>query len=403
MPALKKSTKTYLLLALAGFVVLLLVTRPQQGPELRELATARVLATVVGLHDLVPAEIVSGRLEPARKALLHFELSGQVHERRVEPGQVVVAGESLLSLADGDYRDALAEAEAQLQQVTLDIDRDRILLQLARQNYALRKNDLERLEQLGADSLVSRSRLDETRIQLIQLEAEVAQLRASVGSAQSRLALREAARNRAARNLERTQLLAPFAGIVNSVAVQAGDYVVPTQAVVTLIDVSALDIYVEVRGDVAQSLQQGQAVAVGLDGLALAGELVALQIDPDPVTFTHALRIRVAGDSARPGQLAQVNLPLQALSKVTAVPSTAILHDDGRTFVFRLAGSGTLEKTEVLLGKRVDQLQVVRQGINASDRVVVRGVAALSHGQKVDAGPVTAAVSANQPVAAGRQ
>ncbi|MGB5606095.1 MAG: hypothetical protein WBN51_06205, partial [Gammaproteobacteria bacterium] len=99
MPALKKSTKTYLLLALAGFVVLLLVTRPQQGPELRELATARVLATVVGLHDLVPAEIVSGRLEPARKALLHFELSGQVHERRVEPGQVVVAGESLLSLA----------------------------------------------------------------------------------------------------------------------------------------------------------------------------------------------------------------------------------------------------------------------------------------------------------------
>lgn len=396
MPALKKSTQIYLLLALAGLVILLLLTQPDQGPELEDVTAARVLTAVVGLHDLVPVETVSGRLEPARKASLHFELSGQVRERRVEPGQAVAAGELLLSLSAGDYRDALAEAEAQLQQVTLDIQRDRKLLKLSRQNYALQKNDLERLEQLGADSLVSKSRLDEARIQLIQLDAEVARLMTSVGAEESRLALRQAARNRAVRNLDRTQLLAPFAGTVNSVDVQAGDYVAPTQAVVTLIDVSSLDLYVEVRGEVAQSLQQGQAVEVGLNDLTVAGELVALQIDPDPVTFTHALRIRVAGDAARPGQVAQVRLPLQALSNITAVPSTAVLYDDGKAFVFRLVDGNVLEKTEVLLGSRVDRLQVVRQGISADDLIVVRDVAALSHGQQVevgDADPAAAVVS----------
>ena len=83
--------------------------------------------------------------------------------------------------------------------------------------------------------------------------------------------LKQAARNRAARNLERTRLAAPFAGTVNSVAVQPGDYVTSNQSVVDLIDASMLELYVEVRGDVAQSLLPGQAVDVEVDKLLLPG------------------------------------------------------------------------------------------------------------------------------------
>jgi RND family efflux transporter MFP subunit len=380
--SLKPSRQLYLLLALVAIAILLLVARPEQDPELREAVSPRVQVEAVALHDLQPVATVSGRLEPARKTALHFELSGQIDARPVEPGQAVQQGELLLALASGDFVDALAEAEAQLAQETRNIERDRELLKLSQRNYALQQSDLARLKKLGAESLVSESRLDESRIQLIQLEAEAAQLKASVASASSRMALREAARNRAARNLERTRLPAPFAGTVNAVLVQRGDYVTPNQTVVDLVDSSMLDLYLEVRGDVAHALAPGQEVEVSVNGTRLQGKVTALQVDPDPVTFTHAVRVRVAGDHARPGQVAEATLQLAPLRQVTAVPATAVLYDEGRAYLFRV-NADTLELVEVQLGQRVGELQVVEQGISAADRVVTRDVAALSHGQKV--------------------
>ena len=384
MLSIKSPTRIYVLLALAGAVLLLLLTAPDKAPELQQVVVPAVRVAPVGLHDLVPTEIVSGRLEPARRAEMHFELSGQVHSRPVEPGQAVRQGELLLSLAAGDYEDALDEAEARLLQESRDIQRDRELLTLSGRNYVLQKNDVERLGKLGADSLVSQSRLDEARIKLLQLESELAQLKSRVDSAEARLVLKQAARNRAARNLARTQLLAPFAGSVNAVNVQVGDYVTPGEMVTDLIDTSSLDLYVEVRGDVAQSLQQGQEVDVVIDAVTLLGKVIALQIDPDPVTFTHALRVRVAGAGIRPGQVAQAHLPLRGLHGVTAVPNTAVLFDEGRTYIFRLDGD-RLVLVEVALGERVGELLSVRQGIDASDRIVTHDVSSLSHGQQVRA------------------
>jgi HlyD family secretion protein len=377
----------YILLAVLLVAVLLVLTAPEQEPELSEVVATRVQLATVARHDLVPSETLSGRLEPARKAALHFELAGPVEVRAVEPGQAVAEGALLLALDNGDYADALAEAEAQLEQERRNIMRDRELLKLARQNHALQQNDLERLEKLGADSLVSKSHLDEARIEIIRIESELAQLTASTGTAGARLALKQAASNRAARNLERTRLLAPFAGTVNSVSVQPGDYVTPAQQVVDLVDAGLLDMYVEVRGEVMQSLSQGQPVEVEVGGNRLPGEVLALQLDPDPVTFTHALRIRIAGNGVRPGQVAQVRLPLRTLRQVIAVPATAVLYEEGRTFVFR-AVAETLERVEVELGQRVGEWLEVRQGLSTDEQVVTRDVASLSDGQNVAAGPL---------------
>jgi multidrug efflux pump subunit AcrA (membrane-fusion protein) len=131
-----------------------------------------------------------------------------------------------------------------------------------------------------------------------------------------------------------------------------------------------------------QSLSQGQPVGIEVDGNSLPGKVLAMQLDPDPVTFTHALRIRLPGNGARPGQVAQVRLPLQVLQQVLAVPATAVLYEEGQTFVFRV-NSDTLERVEVLLGQRVGEWQEVRRGINQDEQVVARDVAALSDGQKV--------------------
>jgi RND family efflux transporter MFP subunit len=359
-----------------------LLTRPDESPDLDETVPLRVVVARVEAHDLVPYESVSGRLEPKRRASLHFEVSGQIRSRAVEPGQVVAADSLLLSLAEGDFRDALASAEARLQLEGSHIERDRELLKLAQRNRALQQDEVTRLETLNKDSLISRSLLDAARIKLVQLDSEVAQLRNNVATAEARLGLLEAERNQAARNLQRTRLLAPFPGYVNAVHVQVGDYVTPSQAALEIIDTTQLDLYVEVRGELARALSQGQQVAVTADDHRLQGTVVALQVDPDPETFTHALRIRLPGNAVRSGMVARARLPLRPLRGVTAVPVTALLQDEGRAYVFRVADD-RLARIEVVPGRRVGDLQVVNSTLQAGDRVVVRDVAALSDGQQV--------------------
>lgn len=377
-----KDIRAVILLGLLAVGIVLLATAPETEPGLQEAVATRVTVATVAVHDLDPVETVSGRLEPARRAALHFELSGQVAERAVEPGQAVAEDGLLLALEAGDFTDALAEAEAQLAQERRNVARDRELLRLARDNLRIQKDELARLEQLGAESLVSRSHLDEARSQVIRLESEVAQLKASTGSASSRIALREASRNRAARMLERATLSAPFAGTVNAVHVQQGDYVTPNQTVVDLIDAASLDLYVEVRGDVVAALAPGQAVDITVDGRTVSGTLFALQPDPDPVTFTHALRVRLPAGDLRPGQLATVRLPLAAQHGVVAVPVTAVLYEEGRTAVFRVNGE-RLEQVPVSIGYAVNGLRIITDGLAAGATVVVSGVAALSDGQRV--------------------
>lgn len=383
----KLPIKGILLLALASIGLLLLVFRPDETPELRETVVSTVAVAAVEVLDLVPVEAVTGRLEPARKAWLHFELAGQVSGRQVEPGQRVVAGDLLLSLEEGDYNDALEAASARLAVEKRNIQRDRELLSLAGRNLSLQREEVTRFEKLDADSLISRSRLDEARIAMLKLSSEVSRISASVESAEARLDLMEAERNRAERNLQRTRLTASFNASVNSVKVQSGDYVTPSQPVIELVDISELDLYAEVRGEVAYALSQGQSAEIIVDGQVYTGTIIALQLDPDPVTFTHAMRVRLSGEGIRPGQIAQVRLSMKSLEQVAVIPRAAVIFDEGQAFVFRVI-DGRLRKTAVTTGYRQGDLQVVNQGLAAREQVVVQGVAALTDGQQVQVSEV---------------
>ncbi|NIA01429.1 MAG: hypothetical protein GWP13_01470 [Planctomycetia bacterium] len=114
-----------------------------------------------------------------------------------------------------------------------------------------------------------------------------------------------------------------------------------------------------------------------------------MQPDPDPATFTHAIRLRMPEAETRSGAAAVARLPLQALNNALVVPATAVLLEEGSAFVFRVQAEH-LQRVQVQLGERVEQQQVISAGIDAGERVVVRDVAALADGQAVIAEAVQA-------------
>jgi len=364
-------------------ILLLMLSRPDKIAAPEPLAAVSVQDFVVERVDLRPQVEVTGRLQPANRALLRFEVSGQLAARHVEPGQVVGAGAWLLSLEDGDARDALAEAQARLDMEQAAIKRDRWLLKISIKDKELQANEVARLEKLGAESLVSASRLDQARQRLLQLESAEAQLQYSVETAAARLNTYRAALARAQRNLQRTILRAPFAGTVNTVETEPGDYVTTAGTARQRVDYAQMDFYAEVSGAAAAALHLQQEVSIGAEGREIPGHIIALRSDPDPSTFTHALRIRLPGEGLLPGGLARTRLPLSPLDSVLAVPVASVLYEDGEAYVF-VIHENQLERREVRTGLRHAEQVVVTHGLQEGEIIVADNVATLSHGQTVN-------------------
>ncbi len=361
---------------------LVYMTKPEPQAALREELLTRVEVRPALRAAVSPAERAVGRLMPSRRATLSFEVPGRVVRRVVEPGTEVHKGQALLQLDDGDARNQLEEADAQLKLEQEAVQRDRELLSLAERNAVLQRSEVRRFETLKTKSLTSGSQLDTARQTQIQLEAEVARLQHAVQTAPARLALKRTLRDQAARQLERTVLRAPFDGTVNRVEIDIGDYVAVQTPAVELVDLTSLDLYVEVRGEVLDNLELGQSLAVTAGGRTFAGRLHALQYDPDPTTHTHALLVRLPAGQARPGAIAEVELPRKPLASALVVPVSAITAVGTETSVFRYV-AGELQRKPVALGPRVGDLQVISSGLDDGDLVVPKDVAGLSDGQAV--------------------
>lgn len=378
---LTRPRQVLILLLLTAIALLLLIIQPADEPALRSLAPSPVLVNHASRTDLYPRELVSGHLQPVRRAWLRFEVDGRVAERRAEAGQSVSVGDVLLTLDDQDYQDVLIQAQAEWQQAEQNLQRDRSLLKLAERSRKLQEEEVSRLNSLGERSLASKTRLGDAEALLAQRLSEEARLGASVNTGPQRVAASKAAMDRARRNLDRTTLKVPFAGRVNQVQLQVGDYANRNQQALELIS-DELDFYAQVRGPVARALTLGQRVTVSVGDRSYTASVAAVQPDPDPGTFTHAIRLRMPESETRSGVLAVVQLPLQPVRNALVVPSTAILLDEGSAFVFRVEGEH-LQRVAVQLGPRVVQQQVIVSGIDAGEQVVVRDVAALADGQVV--------------------
>jgi len=372
-----------LLIAIVAIAYYLIETKPEPKAVLKAVSLVTVAVTPVVTRDIEPTRVVSGRLQAATKLGLHFEVSGRVISRAVEPGQRVKAGELLLALEEGDYRDRVVEAQAQLDQERAASGRDGRLLNIAERNTELQEGEVKRLERLSSSSLAAQSLIDDARKLLLQLNAEEEILRFSVNTAKSRIVLRESALRREQRNLERTQLSAAFDSVVNRVDADVGDFVTTAQVVIEILKQDVFDLAIEVDGDTASALSLQQTVPVKINGTVDDGVIVALQSDPDSETFTHAVRVRIKNERLLPGTIASAELPLLIYEDVLVVPVTAVLQEDGAAYVFKVAES-TLQRVRINIGIRDRDVQIVAGDISSNDMVVSRDVAALSDGQIVN-------------------
>jgi RND family efflux transporter MFP subunit len=333
----------------------------------------------------------SGYVTARRRATVSSKVTGKVVDVLIEEGQPVKAGQILAHLDDTQPRAALAYAEAQLASSRKSFAEDQARLQQA-------EVTLGRRQQLVKENVVGKAELDDA-------QANVDALKARIAYAQQQIAVAESQVNMAKTNLADMVVRAPFSGIAISKDAQPGEMISPVSAgggftrtgIGTIVDMSSLEIEVDVNETYINRVTRGQKVEAVLDAYQdwrIPAHVITTIPTADRQKAT--VRVRIGFDQlgdARilPDMGVKVSFlrdePAAGTEAVAAaprvlVPKTAVRTANGRTIVFVLKDD-RVERRAISVGQEAgDQVEIL-SGIAAGERVVIDGPATLKDGDKV--------------------
>ena len=333
-----------------------------------------VEAVIAQRQPLIEEVPVTGTINPLRQALLSAEVAGLIQDIHADIGDRVQKGDLLLKL------------DPELS----SIGRDAALAEVARVREILAdsRRRLAELERLVGDNHVA--------------ETEVESLASEVRERSAQLQAAQVETERLTALLRRHQVDAPFSGTISLREVDVGEWVEPGTALFELVDSDTLRADFQVPQRYYSRVQPQTRVRVTLDDGATVASRVEHRI---PVSRsgsrTFLLRTVVeppiqppAAQSKAPelipGMSASAVLQLKSDRQGVVVPRDAVLrYPDGRITVWVAAqGSNwdetaTVSEQQVATGLSFNGMIEITTGIEAGQRVVVRGNESLQPGQRV--------------------
>ena len=348
---MSKKTKTLLWLTAAIVAVAgLLLARldrsgPGGGPEPGAAAQALAVEILaVEPHRLVERFATVGTIRADEQIDLRSEISGVLREIRFAEGALVEKGQLLVQIVDAEY---VAER-----------DRARHRVELARLREA-------RQQDLLAQGLTSQEEYDLALSQLNVLQAEL------------RLAEAE---------LEKTQIRAPFRGVVGLRSVSRGAALTPQTRIAGLQKIDVVKIEFSVPESQAGRIRVGETIGFRVKGNERehTGEIYALEPNVDSETRSLRARARCANPDGAllPGAFADVELAINEIDDALTVPAIAIIPELGSKKVF-VVEDGKATPRLVETGVRTDTEVQITRGLAAGDRVIVSAIQRLSSGLPV--------------------
>ncbi len=338
-------------------------------------------AEVVGPRTVLNA---SGYVTARSEATVSSKITGKVVDVLIEEGQRVEQGQVLARLDDANGRAALAHAEAVLAATRAGLAETEVRLAEARR-------ELRRLESLVATRIATEADLDRARAEVEALEARLARQAAEVVVAEREVALRR-------QELEDTIIRAPFSGMVTTKNAQPGEMISPISAgggftrtgICTLVDMTSLEIEVDVGESYINRVRPGQEVEATLDAYAswkIPCKVIAIIPTADRQKST--VKVRIGFDRLDPRILPEMAVRVAfrgdgetAGEAGARIPRAALHHHQGRDSVW-VVREGRVNRQAVTLAAGGEDPATVTRGLGAGERVVIQPPARLRDGARV--------------------
>ena len=311
-------------------------------------APTRVKTVVVSPAFVDNAQTYVGIVEENEGTAVSFTSMGVVKRMLVHEGQAVGRGQLIAEMDDTQARNLLSGAEAQMTQA----------------NDALQRYIM----------LHDNGSLPE--VQWVEIQSKVAQ-------AQSQLEV-------AKKNLADCRLTAPVSGIIGQQQVKAGETALPSQAVVTILDISSVKVKVAVPEAEVDAISSTTPTTINVEavGKQVNGGRIEKGVVADALTHTYDIRIRVGNSDRKllPGMVASVRFMTEGSQGISgkSLPVTAVQKAaDGSLFVWTIGKDNTAHRAKVSIGGTKGNNVAVTEGIDVGQRVVIEGYQKLSEGTEV--------------------
>jgi len=357
------------------------------GPAVKTVSAATVVERTASPQGATVLN-ASGYVTARRRATVSSKITGKVVEIRVEEGMRVREGQVLARLDD-----SIARANLQLDEAQLSADRQSIAESDVRLGEAMLT--LERRRRLVAEGVMGKADLDAAQAEVDSLRARIAAQQEQAIVSDRQVALRRA-------ELEDTIIRAPFSGVAISKDAQPGEMVSPVSAgggftrtgISTIVDMSSLEIEVDVNESYINRVEDGQSVTATLDAYPdwrIPAKVITTVPTADRQKATVLVRIgfveldpRILPDmgvkvaflqaAAAPADdevTVRLVIPKSAPRSTTGSPVVYVIKDDH------------VERRAISLGAIDGDVVEVISGLTAGERIVTDGPPDLADGDRV--------------------
>jgi HlyD family secretion protein len=411
--------------------------------RLPEVRVVRVTKSSPLAASAVSGTAANGYVVASKRAALSADTPGRIVEMNVTEGSVVQKGQVVARLYADEYRSALRRAEADLEGARAAVaragaerqaaqaERERLQAgiavaeaELAEAQAARKLAELElgRFQKLQSQDVEAQRRVDEARAELerataaedgaraalvaaraaashAEAQLAVAEANLQVGAAQIRVM--EATRDEARATLDKTEVRAPFDGIVVLKDAEVGEVVSPNSlggnsrgSVVTMVDFASLEVQVELPETNISAIEIGMPASIYLDAFpahAYAGDVRRIWPTANRQKATIEVRVGILepDQRLRPEMGARVVFAPQAPPSDGAgepervlVPTSSVVRVDGRSGVFVLERDVARFREVRPGGERVGRV-LIEAGLEGGESIVADPPDSLRDGDRV--------------------
>lgn len=387
-------------------------TKPASPAAVQEIPPRPVETVGLIRGDGVRRIKLLGQVEASKSATVRTQTAGLVRRVLVEVGDRVTSGMTVAILDDADQRLALAKAQAELAQEKSELARLEVGTRqeiIAQRQAELRsaqareqeaQDNLRRYSELvaqGAESsralVEARAAADAARGERLQAVAALAEAtagptREEIDAQRASAAAAAAAVNQARLTLERTRVTALSAGFVQSREVSSGDLVESNDELLTLVNSSDLDIFLELPEELSGSVTPGLPVEMitrALPNWRDRATISGVVPTANQASRRQIVRVRLGNppEGLLPGMAIQGELELRTDSLSFVAPRDALIRRGEKWLVYTVAEGKAKELEVELVADMGEKMAISSDELRVGQPVVVRGGDALAEGAPV--------------------
>lgn len=321
----KKNKKKVLFLVIMGFVLLLIIIAVIVSGKKEK--TVIVQTEKVSKRNITQIVSGTGTIQPEMKVDISAEISGEITQLPFKEGQKVKKGDLLVKIKAEIYSE-------RIQQQRAGVNYSQSQVEVSENNLKKTKLELQRIEELYKNGLVSQSDLDNARI---AYEVAKSQVKSSSANVRQNLALLR----QSSQDLSKATIRSPIEGTITKLNSELGEKVVGTQTmagttIMTISDLSSMEADIEVSETDITLIQIGDTAKIEVDAfpekeitgivfeISNTAKSKGLGTQEQIVNFLVKIKILNKDVELRPGMSCNADIKVESKYNVVSAPIQSI-------------------------------------------------------------------------------